>query len=277
MGPALFDMSGRAGTSANRKDVMSELQIHQFPCLNDNYGVLIHDEAAGLTASIDAPDAAAVQSALAAQGWKLTHILTTHHHADHTGGNMALKDATNCEIIGPAAERAKIPGIDKAVGEGDTFSFGSFDVQVFDTPGHTSGHISYYIPAAKVAFAGDTMFALGCGRLFEGTPQQMWESLSKLMALPDDTEVYCGHEYTLSNAKFAVSVDPGNADLKARLAEIEAKRTRGEPTVPTSIGLERATSPFVRAGDPGLRAQLGMADAADWEVFAEVRKRKDNA
>lgn len=256
---------------------MSELQIHQFPCLNDNYGVLIHDAKAGVTASIDAPDAAAVQSALSEKGWKLTHILTTHHHADHTGGNLALKDATNCQIIGPAGERAKIPGIDKAVGEGDAFKFGSFEVQVFDTPGHTAGHISYYIPGAKVAFAGDTMFALGCGRLFEGTPQQMWTSLSKLMALPDDTQVYCGHEYTLSNAKFAVSVDPGNADLKARLAQIEAMRARGEPTVPTSIGLERATSPFVRAGDPGLRAQLGMTDAADWEIFAEVRKRKDNA
>lgn len=256
---------------------MSELQIHQFPCLNDNYGVLVHDAEADLTASIDAPDAAAVQSALAEKGWSLTHILTTHHHADHTGGNAALKAATNCQIIGPKAEEAKIPGIDRAVGEGDTFKFGGFDVQVFDTPGHTSGHISYYIPAAKVAFAGDTMFALGCGRLFEGTPQQMWDSLSKLMALPDDTQVYCGHEYTLSNAKFAVSVDPDNADLKARLAEIEAKRAKGEPTVPTSIGLERATSPFVRAGDPGLRAHLGLADAADWEVFAEVRKRKDNA
>ncbi len=256
---------------------MSELQIHQFPCLDDNYGVLIHDAEAGLTASIDAPDAAAVQCALAEKGWSLTHILTTHHHADHTGGNAELKANTNCQIVGPRAEQAKIPGIDKAVGEGDTFKFGRFDVQVFDTPGHTSGHISFYIPAAKVAFAGDTMFALGCGRLFEGTPQQMWTSLSKLMALPDDTQVYCGHEYTLSNAKFAVGVDPDNADLKARLADIEAKRAKGLPTVPTSIGLERTTSPFVRASDPGLRERLGLADAADWEVFAEVRKRKDNA
>lgn len=256
---------------------MGKLQIHQFPCLSDNYGVIIHDDEAGVTASIDAPDARAVQAALDEKGWRLTHIFTTHHHADHTGGNAALKQASGCKVIGPRAEADRIADIDEQVGEGDTFKFGEHEVRVFDTPGHTSGHISYYMPGAKVAFVGDTMFAMGCGRLFEGTAETMWSSLKKLMALPADTEVYCGHEYTLSNAKFAATVDPDNAELKDRIARVEALRNMGQPTLPTTIGTELATNPFLRAGDAGMRAHLGMADAQDWEVFAEVRKRKDNA
>ncbi|MEO1206707.1 MAG: hydroxyacylglutathione hydrolase [Pseudomonadota bacterium] len=256
---------------------MSQLDIHQFPCLSDNYGVLIHDAKNDLTASIDAPDADAVQAALTEKGWTLTHILTTHHHADHTGGNAALKAATGCKIIGPKAEAAKIPTLDETVGEGDTFKFGDFEVRVFETPGHTLGHISYYLPDAGVAFVGDTMFAMGCGRLFEGDAKTMWSSLSKLMALPDETVLYCGHEYTLSNARFAVDVDPNNQALKTRMVEVQALRDKGEPTLPTTLALEKATSPFLRASDPELRAHLGLQDAQDWEVFAEVRSRKDNA
>lgn len=256
---------------------MSTLEIHQFPCLSDNYGVLIHDAEAGVTASIDAPDAAAVKDALAEKGWTLTHILTTHHHADHTGGNKALKSEFGCKIIGPRAEAAKIPTLDETVGEGDSFKFGTFDVKVFDTPGHTAGHISYYLPEAKVAFVGDTMFAMGCGRLFEGDAKTMWSSLSKLMALPDETTLYCGHEYTLANARFAAEIDGENAALRERLTEIEALRQKGEPTLPTTLAVEKATSPFLRASDPALRRQLGMENAEDWEVFGEVRRRKDNA
>lgn len=256
---------------------MSTLEIHQFPCLSDNYGVLIHDEAHDVTAAIDAPDAEAIKAELAKKRWKLTHIFTTHHHADHTGGNAQLKAEMGCTIIGPKGETSKIPTLDTSVSEGDSFKFGSFDVNVLETPGHTLGHISYVIPEAKVAFVGDTMFAMGCGRLFEGDAKLMWSSLSKILALPDDTVIYCGHEYTLANARFSAGIEPDNAALRNRVAEVEALREKGEPTLPTTLAIEKATSPFVRAGDPALRAALGMPDAQDWEVFAEVRKRKDSA
>ncbi len=256
---------------------MSALEIHQFPCLSDNYGVLIHDTANNLTASIDAPDAGTVRAALAARNWNLTHILVTHHHADHTGGIAELKAETGCHVIGPRNEAGKIPTLDEQVAEGDHVKFGGFEILVFDTPGHTLGHVSYYIPDAKVAFVGDTMFAMGCGRLFEGDARMMWDSLSKLIALPDDTTIYCGHEYTLSNGRFASSLEPNNRELKERMVRVEAARERGEPTLPTTLALEKATSPFLRARDPELRAFLGLEDAEDWEVFAEVRRRKDKA
>ncbi|MGI9405702.1 MAG: hydroxyacylglutathione hydrolase [Hyphomicrobiaceae bacterium] len=255
----------------------SALEIHQFPCLSDNYGVLIHDPQADVTASIDAPDADAVETALKEKGWTLTHILTTHHHADHTGGNAALKAAHGCHIVGPRPEQAKIPGIDEPVGEGDTAQFGNHTARVFETPGHTAGHISYWFEDAGVAFVGDTLFALGCGRLFEGSAETMWTSLQKLMKLPEDTVIYCGHEYTLANAEFALTVDPQNAALKDRAEEIRTQRAAGQPTLPTTLGIELATNPFLRAADPGLRRSIGLPDAADWEVFAEVRHRKDNA
>lgn len=261
-----------------RKDAaVTELSTYQFPCRSDNYGVLLHDPLSGLTASIDAPDAAAVEQALAFKGWRLTHIFTTHHHADHTEGNIALKEAHGCQIIGPRDEAAKIPGIDREVGGGDTFRFAEFDVEVLATPGHTLGHISYHIPAARLAFVGDTMFAMGCGRVFEGDHEMMWSSLSRLRNLPRDTTVYCGHEYTLSNARFALTVEPDNKALAARAAEIEALRQDGKPTLPTTIEAELATNPFLRACEPELKAALGMSDAEDWQVFAEVRTRKDNA
>lgn len=256
---------------------MTALETYQFPCRSDNYGVLLHDPASGRTASIDAPNAAAVERALGEKGWQLTHIFTTHHHADHTEGNAALKAAHGCEIIGPRDEAQKVPGLDRAVGGGDTFRFGDFDVHVLATPGHTLGHISYYIPAAKLAFVGDTMFAMGCGRVFEGDARMMWTSLSRLRGLPKDTVVYCGHEYTLSNARFALTVEPGNEALQARARAVEALRQDNKPTLPTTIEAELATNPFLRACEPQLKAAIGMSDAEDWRVFAEVRTRKDNA
>ena len=256
---------------------MAKLDIHQFPCLSDNYGVLVHDPERGLTASIDAPSADAVRGALKEKGWKLTHILTTHHHADHTDGNLALKAETGCSIIGPKAEAAKIPGIDIRVGEGDTFGFGSVQVHVLDTPGHTAGHITFWIPAAGVAFVGDTLFAMGCGRVNEGTMELMWQSVSKVAALPPGTRLYCGHEYTASNAKFALTIDPDNQALVARAAEIATLRAAAKPTLPTRVDIERATNPFLRAADPGIRKRLGMETAADWQVFGEIRERKNRS
>ena len=252
------------------------LEIHQFPCLSDNFGVLIRDER-GTVASIDAPNADSVRQALAEKGWKLNYILTTHHHADHTDGNLALKAETGCVIIGPKAEQPKIPGIDTAVGEGDAFRLGASQVQVIETPGHTSGHITFHIPAASVAFVGDTLFALGCGRVIEGTMEMMWSSLAKLAALPGNTAIYCGHEYTLANAKFALTIEPENAALVARAAEVEAMRKAGKATLPTRIDLELETNPFLRVKSAAIRKRLGLETAADWQVFAEVRNRKNKA
>lgn len=255
---------------------MSSLEVHQFPCLSDNYGYLIHDAAAGVTATIDTPEVAPINAALAEKGWKLTHILNTHHHFDHAGGNLELKEQWNCRIIGSRSDASRIPGIDEEVGDGDSFRFGSFDVQVFDVSGHTIGHIAFYIPDAASLFCGDALFALGCGRLFEGTPAQMWNSLQKLSALPDDTRVYCAHEYTQSNAAFALSVEPQNADLKKRAEQITTLRAANKPTVPSTIGEEKATNPFLRPMSPELQANLNLQGADLVEVFAETRRRKDS-
>jgi hydroxyacylglutathione hydrolase len=254
---------------------MAKLDIHQFPCLSDNYGVLIRDAEAGVTAAIDAPDANQVAAALKEKGWRLTHILTTHHHGDHTAGNLALKADTKCTIIGPRGEAAKVPGIDKQVGEGDTFKFGSFEVRVLDTPGHTAGHITYLIPSAGVAFVGDTLFAIGCGRVIEGNAQMMWNSLQKLMALPKETQVYCGHEYTQSNAKFALTIEPENAALVKRAKEVDQLRAAGKPTLPTNIGIELETNPFLRPGAPAIQQRLGLAGKPEWQIFGEIRERKN--
>lgn len=253
------------------------LAVHQFPARSDNYGVLVHDAASGATASIDAPETAAVRAALDETGWSLTHILTTHHHPDHVAGNEELKGETGCEIVGPAAEAARIPGIDRQVRGGDTFSWAGHRVEVIDTPGHTSGHIAFHMPEHDLLFAGDTLFAMGCGRLFEGTPDEMWGSLSRLMQLPQDTTVYAGHEYTLSNARFAVTVDPDNAALRERLAEVERLRAENRSTLPTTIRDELATNPFLRASDASVRSGLGMMAESDAAVFAELRRRKDAA
>jgi hydroxyacylglutathione hydrolase len=252
------------------------LEVHMFPCLSDNYGFLIHDAEANVTAVIDTPEVAPINAALEEKGWQLTHILNTHHHFDHAGGNEELKARWGCQVVGAANDAARIPGIDVRVSDGDRLPFGSTEAQVFETPGHTTGHIAYYFADDGIAFVGDTLFALGCGRLFEGTPEQMWASLKKLMALPDDTVVYCAHEYTQSNAAFALSVEPDNADLVARSAEIDRLRAAGEPTVPTTIGLEKATNPFLRPDSPNLQATVGMEDGDLVAVFAETRRRKDN-
>jgi len=256
---------------------MADPEIHQFICLSDNYGVLLREPGSGVVASIDAPKAEEVAAALAVKGWRLTHILTTHHHWDHTDGNSALKRSTGCTIIGPRGEAARVPGIDKRVGEGDTFMLGGLEVRVLDTPGHTAGHISYWLPAAKVAFVGDTLFAIGCGRVIEGTPEMMWRSLAKLRELPPDTSLYCGHEYTLANARFALTIEPENAALEARAKKVEAQRSRGEMTLPTTVALERETNPFLRPQSAAIRKRLGMEKAEDWQVFAEIRERKNRS
>jgi len=255
---------------------MAALEIHQFEAFDDNYGYLIHDAEANVTATIDTPDTPKILAALEAKGWALTHILCTHHHFDHTGGNEELKAKFGATITGPRAEASKIPGLDLAVGEGELVNFGTRTAKIFDVPGHTLGHIAYWFEEDEAAFVGDALFALGCGRVFEGTPPQMWNSLQKLAALPPATKVYCAHEYTQSNAQFAVTVDPENQELLARAVEIDALRARGERTVPTTIEVELATNPFLRAGEPSLQRALGMEGADLADVFTEVRKRKDN-
>lgn len=252
------------------------LQILQIPCLQDNYGYLLHDTVSGATASIDTPEVGPIEAALNANGWRLTHIFNTHHHADHAGGNLELKAHWRCTIVGPRADRDRIPGIDIEVGEGDGYEFGGERVQVFDVPGHTRGHIAYYIAVAQAAFVGDTIFALGCGRMFEGTPTQMWHSLSKLAALPDETRLYCAHEYTASNARFALSVEPNNAALQQRAAQVTQLRAANRPTVPSTVGEEKATNPFLRPASVELQQQLGMVGRSLVEVFAETRRRKDH-
>jgi hydroxyacylglutathione hydrolase len=254
---------------------MAELEIELFPCRQDNFGVLVHDPVSGRTASIDAPEEAPILAALERRGWTLTDIFTTHHHQDHIEANLALKAAFDLEITGPKNEADKIPGIGFAFGDGGQFSFAGHTVNVIETPGHTAGHICYYLPEDKLLFSADTLFALGCGRLFEATARDMWQSLSKLKALPDDTVVYFSHEYTLANARFAVTIDPRNSELLARAREIEALRADGKFTCPTTIGLEKRTNPFLRPDDAEIRAHLGMQGAEDWEVFAEIRARKD--
>jgi hydroxyacylglutathione hydrolase len=256
---------------------MAALHFHQFPYGSDNYGVLVHDPKTGQTAAIDAGDANAYQSALTATGWTLSDIWVTHHHGDHVAGLGALKSATGAQVAGPSVVSTPINGLDAQVGDGDHFEFAGKRVDVIHTPGHTTDMMNFYIADDAVVFTGDTLFALGCGRLFEGTPTMMWESLQKLMALPPVTTVYCSHEYTAANAKFALTIDPDNGALRARAVEIADLRANDEPTVPTTIATELATNPFLRASDAGVRAQLGMQDASDAEVFTEVRKRKDNA
>jgi len=254
---------------------MARLEVEQIPVLSDNYVYLVHEPARGVTAVVDPAVAAPVLERLEARGWKLDWILSTHHHADHTGGNLELKKETGCRIAGPKKDARRIPGIDVELAEGDRFELGEAEAEIFETPGHTSGHISYWFPQSKALFCADTLFSLGCGRLFEGTPAQMWTSLSKLAQLPDDAIVYCGHEYTLSNARFALSVDPDNPALKKRAEEVERLRAENRPTVPTTLGEERAANPFLRPSDPAIRKQLGMDNASDAEVFGEIRARKD--
>jgi hydroxyacylglutathione hydrolase len=250
------------------------LIVHQFPCLADNYGYLVHDPDSGETVAIDTPDADAYLAEADKQGWRITQIWNTHWNPDHAGGNAAIKAQTDCLIVAPVAEAARITGIDRTVEQGDSVELGNFAAQVIDVGGHTLGHIAYDLPDAGVAFVGDSLFALGCGRMFEGSPEQFWASLQRLKALPPETLLYCAHEYTASNARFALHADPDNPVLIAYAAEIEAKRARGEPTVPTRLERELATNPFLRADDPAMQARWGGGDAV--ATFAALRAAKDS-
>lgn len=252
------------------------LEIITLPCLSDNYAFLIHNPVSGETALVDAPEAGAIKAALSERGWGLDWILLTHHHWDHVDGVAELREAYGAKVIGAEADAHRLPDLDLAVKDGGTFELMGEQVQVMDVSGHTVGHIAFYLPGTEALFSADSLMALGCGRLFEGTPQQMWASLSKLAALPPQTMVYSGHEYTQANGAFAVTVDPGNPALQARLSDIAKARENGAPTVPSQLRLELDTNPFLRAGDSAVRARLGMQDAEDSEVFAEIRKRKDN-
>jgi hydroxyacylglutathione hydrolase len=246
-----------------------------FLCLKDNYGVLLHDPDTGATASIDAPEAAPIERALKATGWKLTDILVTHHHADHTGGIEALKRKYHCRVVAPAKEAAKIPAVDETVQEGDGIVVGNLAGKVMETPGHTLGHIAYWFPADHLAFVGDTLFSVGCGRVIEGTPEMMWASLKKLRDLPNETEIYCGHEYTAANIKFALSIDEHNPVLEARAAQVQQLIEEGAPTIPVTIGDEKLANPFLRADVPDLAVDVGMAGKPPEQVFAVIREKKN--
>lgn len=257
-------------------EMVMALEIVQFPCRSDNYGVLLHEAESGETASIDAPDAAAVLRVLSEKGWTLTDIFTTHHHTDHVEGNLALKEATGCRITGPALEADRIPGIDRQIGDGDSFDFAGHRVRVIATPGHTLGHVAYHLPDDRLAFVADTLFALGCGRVFEGTLDEMFASVENIGALPPETILYCGHEYTEANFRFAITRDPENAALIARGEEIRRLRAEGKPTLPTTVAIERATNPYLRAAMPALRAAAGLPEGSPAEVFAATRRAKDS-
>jgi hydroxyacylglutathione hydrolase len=245
-----------------------------FPCLKDNYGFLLHDPESGETATIDTPEASRILEEADAKGWKITQIWNTHWHPDHAGGNADIVAKTGARVVGPKEVERIGKGPDRVLNEGDSVKLGAVTATVLDTPGHTAGHIVYHLPELKIAFVGDTLFALGCGRLFEGTAQQMWTSLGKLRALPDDTTVYCAHEYTQANAAFALSVDPENRDLQVYADEVASRRSAGRPTVPTSIGKEKRANPFLRADDPKLQAFVGHPGDVV-ATFTEVRERKN--
>lgn len=252
---------------------MSMLKVHQFPCLSDNYGFILRDTDSGETAAIDTPDAAEYLKQADAKGWKITQIWNTHWHPDHAGGNKAIVEATGAKVIAPQ-EVDKLSPIDRVVGNGDTVPLGTWQAKVIDVSGHTNGHIAYYVPEAKMAFVGDSVFALGCGRMFEGEPLQYWNSLNRIRQLPADTQLFCAHEYTLANAKFALHADPDNVELQQYALEVEDRRDSGLPTVPTILGRELRTNPFLRADQTSMRDRWGGTTPA--ETFAALRAAKDN-
>lgn len=255
---------------------MSELDIRLVPLLRDNYGYLIREPESGLVGIVDPSEAGPVLDMAESLDWKITHILNTHHHPDHTGGNREIKRATGATVVGPKPDESRIPDIDVALDDGDTYDFGKARAEVIFVPGHTRGHIAFYFPDSKAVFSGDTLFLMGCGRLFEGSPEQMWRSLSRLRELPEDTRVYCGHEYTQANARFALSVEPENKALQERARRVDDLRAERKPTVPGIMADERATNPFLRADEPALAEAIGMSREDPVKVFAEVRQRKDN-
>ena len=252
------------------------LEIVTVPCLKDNYAFLVHDPDTDETAVIDVPEAAPIQAELDRLGWSLTDILITHHHDDHLAGVEELRDAHAARVTGAAADAHRLPPLDREVAEGDTVTIGAEAGEVLDVSGHSVGHIAFHFPASEVAFTADSLMALGCGRLFEGTPEMMWKSLGKIMALPPETTICSGHEYTAANAAFAVTIEPDNAALTARKAQVDSARAKGQPTVPSQLATELATNPFLRAGLDEVKTAIGMSGASDVETFAEIRRRKDN-
>jgi hydroxyacylglutathione hydrolase len=252
-------------------------QTHLFICLQDNFGVLLHDPASGATAAIDAPEARPIEAALETTGWRLTDILVTHHHGDHTGGIEELKERYGCRVVAPEAEADGIPEVDETVREDDRVRVGGVEARVIATPGHTAGHISYFFPEDKLAFVGDTLFSIGCGRVIEGNPKMMWDSLLKLRALPDDTRIFCGHEYTAANIRFAKTVEPKNAALLAREKQVADLLAAKNPTIPSLMAEEKAANPFLRADVAEVAKSVGLADKPAWEVFAEIRERKNRS
>lgn len=251
------------------------LELVTIPCLSDNYAFVLHDSLSGATVLVDVPEAGPALAALAIRGWSLTEIWITHHHDDHWQGINDVLAQHPAKVTGAAADAKRLPPLDRTVSDGEKFDFAGHAVSVMDVSGHTIGHVAYYVPDANAVFTADSLMALGCGRLFEGSAAQMHGSLGKLAALPPETLVCSGHEYTASNAKFALTIEPDNADLVSRADDIAAVRARGEPTVPSTLAVELATNPFLRASEPGIRARLGMENASDVEVFAEIRARKD--
>lgn len=251
------------------------LEIIQIPVLNDNYIYLTNDPDSGDTAVVDPALAQPVLDVLEEKKWRLTYILNTHHHWDHIGGNLDLKEQTGCKIIGARNDQHRIPGIDILVEENDQISLGTHRAIIFETPGHTSGHIVYYFADDSALFCGDTLFVMGCGRLFEGRAEQLWQSLNQLKSLPGSTRVYCAHEYTQSNGRFALTVEPDNKALIARMKKVDQQRKNGLATVPSTIEQEIATNPFFRIQSPGLKKALNMQNEPLVEIFAEIRKRKD--
>src|ERR1700719_2263619 len=261
--------------AANAKLQPMAAQCLLFPCLKDNFGVLLHDPESGATAAIDAPEAAAVETALRTKAWRLTDILVTHHHHDHTGGIDELKERHRCRIVAPDAEADGIPEVDETVREGDRVRVGTLAARVIETPGHTAGHISYVFAPEKLVFVGDTLFSIGCGRVIEGTPEMMWQSLLKLRGLPDDTLIYCGHEYTQANIRFARTIEPDNPVLIERAREVDKLRGESKPTIPSTLAQEKAANPFLRADLPELAKAVSLAGQPAWKVFAEIRERKN--
>jgi hydroxyacylglutathione hydrolase len=252
-------------------------EIRAFTCLSDNFGYLIHDPATKATASIDAPEAAPIIRALEREGWTLTDILVTHHHHDHVGGIGELKQKYGCRVVAPYDKTTTIADVDLRVGNGDVVKIGELLARVLETPGHTLDHISYVFDADKALFAADTLFSIGCGRVFEGSYPMMWESLLKLRALPDDFRLYCGHEYTASNVKFALNIEPDNAALQARAEEVTRLRAAGKPTIPSLLGEEKKANVFLRADDPAVAIKLRMKGAGAADVFGELRERKNKS
>jgi hydroxyacylglutathione hydrolase len=254
---------------------MSELDIRLVPLLRDNYGYLIREPKSGYVGIVDPSEAGPVLAMAEELGWRITHIFNTHHHPDHTGGNREIKRETDAVVVGPKPDEARIPDIDVGLSGGDTYDFGEARAEVLFVPGHTRGHIAFHFPESRAVFSGDTLFLMGCGRLFEGSPAQMWESLGRLRDLPPDTRVFCGHEYTQANARFALSVEPQNEALKARAKRVNDLRAASKPTIPGTMEEERATNPFLRADDPALAESIGMGGRDPVDVFAEIRRRKD--